>query len=78
MAKRGRASLAAVDLTGSADNPKAPETERNTQAQTLRLPPRYWRYLQVKAVQRKTTQSGLIKQALDEMMKRDPQPPGFE
>jgi hypothetical protein len=78
MAKRStRPNLAAVDLTGPAEAAPPPEAERNSKAQTLRLPPRYWRYLRIKAALQDTSQVAILQRALDDLMAREPLPPGI-
>jgi hypothetical protein len=73
-----RTSLATVDLTGNDDTSQGHGPARNSKAQTLRLPPHYWRYLRIKAALQDTSQVAILQQALDELMKREPLPPGIQ
>ena len=74
MAKR--TSLATVDLKGAgkpAKADKAPKTENgevDLQAQTLRLPRRYWEDARVVAAMRRTTRVGVVQLALDEFLEQ--------
>lgn len=76
MAKRP--NLAAVDLKAgskpAAGNAAPKEHARGRKAQTLRLPPEYWRKLRIAAAIRDTSQIAIVQQALDQWFERNPLP----
>lgn len=74
MAKRP--NLAALNLSSraSADQPR--EHAAGRKAQTLRLPPEYWRKLRIAAALRDTTQVEIVTQALDAWFAKNPLPAG--
>jgi hypothetical protein len=73
MAKRP--NLSSVDLTGTQRPPTEPA--RNSKAQTLRLPPEYWRRLRIAAAIQDTSQIAIVQKALDDWFERNPLPSGL-
>ena len=67
-----RPNLAALDLKDAAKGRPDPAEERDDgkTAQTMRLPPEYWRRLRVLAAMRDTTMVGLVQVSLDELFKK--------
>lgn len=63
-----RPNLAALDLKEVGKRPPE-ERDDGKAAQTLRLPPEYWRRLRVLAAMRDTTMVGLVQVSLDEFFK---------
>jgi len=76
MAKRP--NLAAVDLTRRAGGEPPREHAPGRKAQTLRLPPEYWRKLRIAAALQDTTQVAIVTQALDAWFLKNPLPAGVE
>ena len=64
-----RPNLAAVDLKEDGRRPVV-ERDDGKSAQTMRLPPEYWRRLRVLAAMRDTTMVGLVQVSLDELFKK--------
>jgi len=76
MAKRP--NLAAVPLKDtSTQRPDTAEPTRNSKAQTLRLPPEYWRRLRIAAAIQDASQVAIVQKALDDWFSRNPLPPGL-
>jgi predicted HicB family RNase H-like nuclease len=77
MAKRP--NLSAVDLKDTSTQRAAPaEPARNSKAQTLRLPPEYWRRLRIAAAIADTSQISIVQKALDDWFKHNPLPSGLD
>jgi predicted HicB family RNase H-like nuclease len=73
-----RPNLSAVDLKDTSTQRPAPaEPARTSKAQTLRLPPEYWRRLRIAAAIQDTSQIAIVQKALDDWFARNPLPPGL-
>jgi hypothetical protein len=69
-----RPNLSAVDLKDTGKPAAAKEHARGRKAQTLRLPPEYWRRLRIAAAVLDTSQIAIVQQALDDWFARNPLP----
>jgi len=68
-----RPNLSAVDLSDTS-KPAPTEHAKGRKAQTLRLPPQYWRKLRIAAAVMETSQVAIAQQALNEWFARHPLP----
>jgi len=76
MAKRP--NLGTVDPTRRRGGEPPREHAAGRKAQTLRLPPEYWRRLRIAAALKDTTQVAIVVEALDAWFAKNPLPAGVE